>query len=102
MGASTSIYGIRKPDEKWLKYKKIIDTLEEAGMSWEDAPEEVMEFFGYDKPDPDGISMRLGGQYSEKFDPCLSVHNGEAEDGYIIDIAKLPKSITHIKIITSY
>ena len=102
MGASTSIYGIRKPDEKWLKYKKIIDTLEEAGMSWEDAPEEVLEFFGHDKPDPDGISIRLGSQYGNRQDPCISKHNEEAEDGYIIEIAKLPKNITHIKVITSY
>jgi len=104
MGASTYVIGIRKPDEKWLKYKKIMDTLEEAEMSWEDAPKEVLEFFGYERPDPDGISVILGSEYGGDFHfhECCSRHSADSQDGYIIDIEKLPKNITHIKVITSY
>jgi hypothetical protein len=103
MGASTSVYGIRKPDKKWLEYKKIIDSLEDAGLTWEDAPDEVKDFFGWDRPDPDGISIRLGGQYGDDLHEAVSLHDAnDYEDGYVIEIAKLPENITHIKVVTSY
>lgn len=102
MGMSSSVYGIRKPDDKWKKYKKIIDTLETAGLSWEDAPDEVLEFFGHSQPDPDGITVEFGSDYMPQKHECCSEYSDECSTGFIIDISKLPKNITHIKFTNSW
>ena len=99
---SSNVYGIRKPDKKWLEYKKVIDTLKEAGLSWEDAPKEVLEFFGYNEPDPDGITIEFGSDYKPSKHECCSSIKEDMVDGFIIDISKLPKNITHIRFVNSY
>ena len=102
MGMMSYVVGIRKPDDKWKKYKKIIDALEESGLTWEDAPKDVKEFFGWDRPDPDGISITLASKYGNDNHECCQLHEEEMEDGFVIDISKLPKNITHIKFLNSY
>ena len=96
------MYGIRKPDETWLKYKGIIDSLEAAGLSWEDAPDEVLDFFDHEPPDPQGITVELGSEYQGSKHECCEQWAAEMENGFVIDISKLPKNITHIRFVNSF
>ena len=101
MGMSSRVVGIRMPDAEWFKNKAIIDALEKAGYSYDHAPDNVLEFFNHERPDDKGITIRLGSDYGELHE-CCEKHREDMEDGYVIDISKLPKNITHIRFINSY
>ena len=96
MSMSISVVGIRKPDKKWYEYKKIINALEAAGLTWEDAPNKVQKFFGYDTPNDKGIEVDLREHKATTF------INEEMVDGFSIDISKLPENITHIQFRNCY
>lgn len=92
MSMSTSVIGYRDPDEKWLKMKKVYDACVEGGI---EPPEEVHEFFGWEEPTDYGIEVDLK-KICEKYNR----HNGE--DGWKIEISKLPPNIKYICFINSY
>jgi len=93
MGMSTHVTGFRPPDEKWKKMKAVHDACVAAGT---DLPKGVDEFFGWDTPDNKGVTVDL-----EK-DECCKEYNGNAEDGFEIDVTKLPKDVTVIRFYNAY
>lgn len=93
MSMSTHVIGIRPPNEKWLKMKKVYDVCEAAGVS---APREVDEFFNDEEPDKDGVVVELS------YETGVSDYNEEMENGYQIDITKLPKDVTIVRFVNSY
>ncbi len=102
MGMSYSVVGIRdSDDEKFKKYIAIVNSLEAAGMSWEDAPDEVLEFFDHSEPDDSGIIVELGSEYGALHD-SVSRTNKHAHNGFEIDLSKLPKNITKVRFVMSY
>jgi hypothetical protein len=102
MGMSSRIQGIREPDEKFKKFIKIIKSLEDAGLSWEDAPEEIQKFFDYDEPNHEGILIEMGSTYGRILHESVTLHKEEMEDGFVVDISKLPKNITKIRFVNNY
>lgn len=83
--------GIKAPTEDYRKKLAAYKALEDAGL---DIPEELDNFFGGEEPDKDGVAVRIDGAVK-----------GDLMDGdneVIIDLAKLPDGVTHIKVILSY
>lgn len=93
MGMSTHIQGIGKPD---AKHKKMFDAYEACKAAGIDVPDEVNEYFDWDTPNEMGrtIELRRGDSVTE--------YKAEMRDGYDVEIAKLPKDITHIRFFNSY
>lgn len=93
MGMSTHVIGFRPPDDKWKKMKAVYDACKEADT---DPPEEVERFFNDQPPDPAGVEVRL------RDTPCCKEYNdGVSQWGYEIDLSKLPKDVTVIRVFNS-
>lgn len=93
MGMSTHVVGIRRPDETWKKMKAVWDACRAAGV---DPPDEVLEFFNHEAPDPAGIRVELEGN------PCIQAYNDDMRQGFEVDISKLPKNVTSVRFYNSW
>lgn len=93
MSMSTHIKGFRPPDEQWKKMKEVWDACDRAGV---DPPEEVSDFFNDEAPDSTGVEIEL-----ENYEG-VKPYNGEMEEGFQVDISKLPKDIKYIRFYNSY
>jgi len=93
MAMSTSIIGFRPPDERWAKMKNIWDACKIAG---EEVPNSVEKFFDFEPPDERGISVDLINH------PCTRPHGEPDEEGFEVELAKLPTEVTHIRFLNSY
>ena len=94
---STSFYveAIKPPDEAWLKHKQVWDACKAAGV---EIPLATAEFFDYEPPDPNGVTVLLGWiGGSLKAEHCCT---NEIDDRYgiIVDVAALPPGTTHIRV----
>jgi len=92
MSQFTYIIGIKPPDEKWKKMKAIWDSCKAAKIA---PPIEVWEFFNEYEPNEKGVEVRLN-------DECCKEHTAYAENGFIVDLTKLPKDVTFLKFVNSY
>jgi len=93
MGMSTYVVGIRRPDEKWAQMKAVWDACRAAGVG---PPDEVLEFFNHESPDPAGIIVELRGT------PCIRAYNDDMRQGWEVDIATLPKNVTAVRFFNSW
>jgi hypothetical protein len=93
MGMSTHVIGIRPPDAKWNQMKAVWDACKNAGI---EPPEKVKDFFEYDSPDPAGIRVELQGN------PCVRAYSDDMQQGFEVDITKLPKDVKILRFFNSY
>lgn len=94
----TSVVGIKPPNDKFIKMKKIWDVCSEAGVS---IPKEVEEFFNGEAPDEKGVIIDI-----KLFDAYKNIvrtwDDGDMKNGLEVDLTKLPKDITILRFINSY
>ena len=90
---STHVEGFKKPDANWKKMKAVYDACIEADV---DVPEEVEDYFNGEEPDESGVNVDL-----EDTD-CCKEYSADSCSGYEIDVTKLPKDITIIRVYNSY
>jgi hypothetical protein len=93
MSMSTHVVGFKAPDEKWRKMKSVWDTCRDAGV---DPPDEVIQYFEGEAPDERGVEVDIEGM------PCCREWKAEMEDGYEVEITKVPKGVTHVRFYNSY
>lgn len=91
MGMSSHVIGIRAPDSKWQRMKAIWDACDLAEVN---VPDEVLDYFEGEEPNPLGVEVELNG--------CVNGVDEEGQDGFVVDLSKLPKDITHIKFYNLY
>ncbi len=96
MSMSTHVVGFKPPDEKWRQMKAVYDACTAAKCR---VPQEVWDFFGGDVPDPSGVTVPEGHLLS-----CGAVkpYTAEMENGYEIDIAKLPADVKIVRVYNSF
>ena len=96
MSMSFHVFGIRPPDDKWRRMKRVYDACTDAGI---DPPNEVLEFFGGESPDEAGILIDL-----KRGHPCVRQYsNAEAaEEGVEIDIDDLPENISMLRVVNGW
>ena len=91
MGMSTHVVGLKPADERWFQMKEIWDMCTKAKI---DIPEEVDDFFEGEYPDAAGMPVEI-------YDAC-SEYRADMQEGYEIDITKLPKDVTVVRVYNSY
>jgi hypothetical protein len=120
---STYVIGFRPPDAKWLKMKEVYDACEAAGIS---IPDEVDDFFNGEPPDEAGVRVDLedakeyeqpamiqnGGGFmvpapasnkpKKKKLGCVKPWHDDMQEGFEVDVTKLPKDVTIIRFYNSY
>lgn len=101
MGMSTHVVGFKPPDEKWRKMKAAWDSCTAAGV---DVPKEIGEFFNWEKPDDEGVTVTLedwkGGK--EVLHECIRKWSEGSRSGYEVDVTKLPKDVTVLRFYNSW
>ena len=80
-------------DPEFLLMKQAYESCKAANV---EVPDRVWDYFGREDPHKRGIAVEL--EHHE----CCSDYNAEMEDGYEIDISKLPKGVTTIRFYMSY
>jgi hypothetical protein len=83
------IEGIKLPDEKWKKMKKVLDTCRENDVS---VPKEVLDFFDNKEPCPDGVQVDI---LHRKF-------KEEMIDGIEVKVEDIPKDVKVLKFRVSW
>ena len=96
--ASLCVRGIRPPDATWKKMKAAYEACEAADL---EVPDEVQEFFDYGPPEDGGmcVNVPLEDGQSDAEGMTTDVRGGsDTASYYLVDLAKLPKNITHLKV----
>ncbi|MEE9214814.1 MAG: hypothetical protein V3U54_08490 [Thermodesulfobacteriota bacterium] len=104
MGASSNIKGIRDLRQDFDKKWDALQACKKAGVLF---PKQIQEYFGLDG-DEDRVLESKECYEDEKLTfnlegkPGVKVWNAEMEDGFEVDLTKLPKDVTKIRFYTSY
>ncbi len=93
MSMSTSVYGIKPPDEKWLAMKDAYIACQKAGVI---IPDSIGEFFGYEAPDDRGVVVDL-----EEIDAVVR-SDADCSDVYEVALADLPSDVKVIRFVNSF
>jgi hypothetical protein len=103
MSMNTHIVGIKAADETWKKMKAVYDACIAADAP---VPDKVDDYFGGASPDPHGVIVDLEncGKKRNGLHPAVKEYNDSENEssGYEIEIAKLPKDLTHIRVYNSW
>lgn len=93
MGMISYVLGIIDPDDKWEKMKTVYDSCIDAGV---EPPDEVLDFFNSEPPDPKGVVITL------KESEGVSKYKDDMREGFEVDLSEIPKQITTIRFVNSY
>lgn len=95
MGAdySVEVVAIKPPNAKWLKMKEVWDSCRAADIG---TPKEVADFFNGEAPDENGVVIEITKKPGCR--PFFEEVDGLSEEGYILDISKLPKDATLLRV----
>lgn len=88
MGADLIIEGFRPVDEEWKKMKAVYDACKAAGV---EVPEEVNEFFNWEKPSDFGMFVDVS-------DAIVT----ESNNVMLVDLTKLPKNLKTLRVYLNY
>jgi len=93
MSMSSSVVGFKPPDAKFKEMLAIWKACEKANV---DPPQAVVDFFNDEDPDPSGVMVDI-----EKL-PAVSEYSDEMQEGFEVDIRKLPPDIKIIRFWNSF
>jgi len=93
MGMSTHVIGIKPPDEVWKKMKAAWDACESAGVP---IPESVVDFFDGETPDEAGVVLPLNRH------ECVKRYNCDSQEGFEVDVSKLPVDVKIVRFVNSW
>jgi hypothetical protein len=96
-----SVMAITPPNEEWEKMKTIWEACEAANV---EVPAAVDQFFDGMPPDEKGVVLFLNDLMDGRgHHLCLSLYTNEEmeEEGYEVDLSKLPKGVTFLRFVYS-
>lgn len=93
MSMSTHVIGIVAVNAEYQKKYKAYKACEDAEV---DIPQELIEFFNGESPDPNGMVIDL------RKNPCVKKYSADMIDGFDIDLSKVDKNIKIIRFYNSY
>jgi len=93
MGMYTSVYGIKPADKKFKEMEKIYHLCNEQGIT---IPVEVDDFFNGEIPDSKGVIVGLDNKQG------VSKYHEEMQEGFEVNLKKLPEDIKFIRFVNNY
>lgn len=89
---STYVVGYRPADETWDKHLAVWEACDAAGV---DIPQETLDFFDDESPlDKPGMEVSIKNACKE--------YQNEYQQGYEVDITKLPKDVKILRFVNSW
>lgn len=99
MSMSSYVEAIRPPDEKWKAMKAVYEACKTAGTS---VPAEVTAFFNGEPPDDLGVVVKHISDFTDPLPAWVTKVSREMESGFEVDVTKLPKDVTVVRVVNSY
>ncbi len=101
MSHSLHVVGFVPPDQQFRDKLAAYQACKAAKIA---IPDELLEFFGDEPPDPKGQQIELAwGDHIEKpGKPCVTPYRAEMVTGFDIDLSKLPESVKTLRVFISY
>lgn len=96
MGMSTYVVGFKPADDKWRKMFAVWRACKDAGVQ---APDDVLEFFEYDDPDPKGVQIE---SHEMQRSGAVVEWKDEHSEGYELDLTKLRAVHPDVTVIRFY
>lgn len=93
MGMSTHVYGVVPADMKYKKMAAIYVQCSQMGVT---IPDEVVKFFGGEEPD--GKERLIALEDME----CCDEYKEDMQEGFEIEIARLPLDVKYVRFVNSY
>ena len=93
MSVGLSVQAVKEPTEEYAAKVAVWRACEAAGV---DIPDEILEYFDHEEPDPTGMTTYLGGECFTNH-PCATIFQTEDYYGLEIDLSKLPDGVTRIR-----
>ena len=91
MSMTMHVIGFRPPEAKWKRMKKVYDACRDAKVN---LPDEVRKFFEGEEPDDRGVEVNI--------DCAVTKHERGGENGFEVDVSKLPSDVTRIRFYNNY
>ena len=91
MSMSTHIIAFRPPDEKFQRMKAAFDACVAAGI---DPPQELWAFFNGETPSEEGVEIDISN--------AVYPWGEDTQEGYQVDLSKLPKDVKYIRFYNSF
>lgn len=101
MSMSMHVFAVKPADENYRRKAEAYRACDSAGIP---IPAELDAFFGGDGPDPTGTLQHLGHGHTQPKDlhPSVAKYKAEMEDGFEVDITKLPEGTRFIRFYCSW
>ncbi len=94
MSMNTNVVGFKPTDETWEKMKAVWVACEKASL---EIPKDVGEFFDWNDPkEMSGMKVSIEGT------DAVSPWSSEMQEGYEVDIRKLPKGVNIVRFYNSF
>jgi len=97
MSVSMHVYAIKPADEDYRRKAEAYRACRAAGVR---IPDQLSMFFNGEEPDPTGMTQQLDD--SRNAHPSCATYRRDGEDGFEIDIAKLPEGTRFIRFYCSW
>jgi len=91
MSHHLNINGFTEPSTEWLEMKAAYDACDKAGVR---IPEEVQQYFHYEPPKHPGQPIDIT--------KAVTPYRGDMEEGFDVDISKLPPNVKLVRFHVSY
>jgi len=88
---SLQITGFKPADKEYKKKQKAWQACVDAEV---EPPEELNEYFNYEAPDPAGMEVDI--------EFCLAKRKVSMQDGFDIDLSKVPNDVKIIRVYYAY
>lgn len=99
MGMSTHVVGYKPRDDEWEAKLKVYNSCIESDT---ELPDSIQEFFEEVLDNGDDPNETPGSEVDVTKCGALSVYSADMQNGYDIDISKLPPDVKVIRVYNSY
>lgn len=101
MSMSMHVLAVKPADEN---YKRKAEAYRACKAARIPIPAELEEFFDGGEPDPTGVTQHLGHGYTKpsELHPSVAKYKAEMEEGFEVDITKLPEGTRFVRFYCSW
>jgi hypothetical protein len=94
MSMSMHCFAVKPSDDNYRRKAEAYRACEAAGIS---IPDELAKFFDHRRPDPTGTTQEIGNDYDKVLHPSCVTYNGDMQEGFEVDITKLPDGTRFVR-----
>lgn len=99
MSMSMHVYAVNPADDDYRLKVEAWRACRAAGIV---IPPDLARFFNDEDPDPTGVVEHLSHNYSKDPHPSVAKYNADMQEGFEVDISKLPEGTRFVRFVCSW